>query len=191
MPSVPPSIVLASASPRRRALLESAGLVVHVAAAACDETARPGEDALTLVRRLAALKLRAGRAAHPEWASAGPWLAADTVVASEDGELFGKPRDREDAERMLRRLSAGPHVVTTGWALDDVVDTESTRVWMRPLGERELARYLATDAWRDKAGGYGIQAEAAGFVDRIEGSYTNVVGLPLSQVLRVLHARTA
>lgn len=123
-----------------------------------------------------------------------PWLAADTIVWADhhpDSPLFGKPRDIADAERMLRRLLGGPpHTVATAWALWTAgrveVHLESTRVTMRALTPRELDVYLSTDEWRDKAGGYGIQGTAAGWVTRIDGSYTNVVGLPVAQVLQRL-----
>ena len=119
-------------------------------------------------------------------------LAADTVVwSATTAEPLGKPRDREHARQGLRQLVGADHFVTTAWALARPghapdLHHETTRVWMRPLPDDELERYLDTDEWRDKAGGYGIQGHAAGLVTRVEGSYTNVVGLPLAQVLAAL-----
>jgi len=153
----------------------------------CDETPLPGEAALPYARRIAEAKLCA---ALDQLGSDRPILTADTVVWVEGvAAPLGKPVDADACRSMLAAIG-GPHGhrVTTAWALgtgpDDLeVHAETTTVWFRPLTEAELCTYLATDAWRDKAGGYGIQAEAAGWVTRIEGSYTNVVGLPVAQVL--------
>lgn len=158
----------------------------------CDETPRTAEAALPYATRIAEAKLRAALEVL------GPGrrvLAADTVVWMQDDEApLGKPTDPEACVQMLRAIG-GPqgHRVTTAWALgtepgDVEVHTETTGVWFRPLPEATLRDYVAEGAWRDKAGGYGIQAEAAGWVTRIEGSYTNVVGLPVAQVLTRLEA---
>lgn len=183
------TLVLASRSPRRVELLCSAGVRVEVRPVDCDETPYAGEPAVAYARRIAAAKLAASlaRATWPH-----PTLAADTVVWSETtAEPLGKPRDREHARQVLRQLVGADHFVTTAWALgrpgsEPRLRHETTRVWMRPLPDAELERYLDTDEWRDKAGGYGIQGHAAGIVVRVEGSYTNVVGLPLAQVLAAL-----
>lgn len=183
------SLVLASASPRRAALLRSAGLDVQVRPVACDETPRPHETAVAYARRIAAAKLTAALA---DRSGPLPTLTADTVVwRARTARPLGKPRDREHARAGLRRLLGTDHFVTTAWALawpsgEPSVAHETTRVWMRALCDQELERYLDTDEWHDKAGGYGIQGHAAGLVTRIEGSYTNVVGLPLAQVLQAL-----
>ncbi|MEM9456328.1 MAG: Maf family protein [Myxococcota bacterium] len=202
-------LVLASGSPRRLALLRSAGLRVHARPVDCDETPLPHEAAVALARRLARAKLDAaldgGLAPsatdlHP--AATAPVLTADTVVwRATTAAPLGKPRDRAHARQVLQQLSGGDHFVTTAWALARprapvLLAHETTRVWMRALDEDELDAYLDTDEWSDKAGGYGIQGHAAGLVLRLEGSYTNVVGLPLAQVLQALrrpagHARPA
>lgn len=183
------TLVLASRSPRRVDLLRSAGLQVDVRPVECDESPHPGEPAVGYARRIAAAKLSTALA-HATWPH--PTLAADTVVWSETTAApLGKPRDREHARHVLQQLLGADHFVTTAWALarpgaDPHLAHETTRVWMRPLPPDALERYLDTDEWCDKAGGYGIQGHAAGLVTRIEGSYTNVVGLPLAQVLQVL-----
>jgi len=190
-------VMLASRSPRRIELLRGAGLEIVARPAPCDETAHPGEPPLDYVRRIARAKLDAGRRGASPTERDGEWLAADTIVWSDTAEgprMFGKPRDRDEARETLRHLCATPHHVTTGWALDGPagfeLHTETTRVWMRRVTTTELERYLDDEAaWRDKAGGYGIQAAAAGWVTTLHGSYTNVVGLPLAQVLVRLHAR--
>jgi len=183
------TLVLASRSPRRVELLRSAGLLVEVRPVDCDETPHPGEPAVAYARRIAAAKLSLSLA-HATWPH--PTLAADTVVWSETTAApLGKPRDREHARQVLRQLAGTDHFVTTAWILarpgaEPRLTHETTRVWMRSPADDELERYLDTDEWRDKAGGYGIQGHAAGLVVRLEGSYTNVVGLPLAQVLAAL-----
>ncbi len=186
------SIVLASASPRRAALLEAAGVHVVVRPADVDEAPLPGEDAVAKARRLAQEKLEA--VLEPD-RDRVPHLAADTVVwLPPDGPPIGKPRDADEARVMIRRLTEGPpHRVTTAWALampDGRIEVhdETTTVWMRPLEPHELRAYLLLEEWRDKAGAYGIQDRAASWVTRIEGSYTNVVGLPVAQVVARLRA---
>jgi septum formation protein len=178
-------LLLASRSPRRAELLASAGYTFDVAPADVDETPRPDEVPETYVARLAADKAEAvARTAADRLV-----LAADTVVAV-DGELLGKPRDDGEAGAMLRRLSGRAHDVLTGVAVRlegrhaDGVDT--TRVEFRQLSPVEIARYVASGEPRDKAGAYAIQGGAADFVERIEGSYSNVVGLPLGLVRELL-----
>jgi len=176
-----PRVVLASASPRRAELLRGAGVPFEVAASACDERPRPDERPVALARRLAAAKAQV--CARTD----AIVLAADTVVWTDERTQLAKPADREEAATFLRALSGREHSVTTAWALAGAVPlevhAETTRVWFRALAERDLAAYLATEEWTDKAGAYGIQGAAAGFVARIDGSYTNVVGLPLAQVV--------
>jgi septum formation protein len=181
-------LLLASASPRRADLLAQAGLAFEVRATGVDERRLADESAVAHARRIAAEKVQAAaaRVGRPTTV-----LAADTVVwRPPDGPPLGKPDDRVHAAAMLRALTRaeGPHCVTTAWALAQAdappeVHDETTRVWMRPIEDEELEAYLDTDEWRDKAGGYGIQGRAGAFVSRIDGSYTNVVGLPLSQVV--------
>ncbi len=191
-----PPLVLASASPRRAALLREAGVSVQVRPVPCDEAVRPGETAERYARRIAADKLRAavtslgGSLLPRQWV-----LTADTVVwVAADRVPLGKPVDVRSCADMLAAIG-GPtgHHVTTAWALgrpdeDAHVGVETTTVWFRALHDDEHQAYLGSDAWRDKAGGYGIQAEAASWVSRLEGSYTNVVGLPLAQVVEQLRA---
>lgn len=186
-------LVLASGSPRRRDLLRSAGVPVRVHPVDCDETPLLHEPAVTFARRMARSKLSLALGDQPALA---PTLTADTVVwQATTAAPLGKPRDRDHARQILRGLVGGDHFVTTAWALARPhapvqLDHETTRVWMRALDPTELEAYLETGEWVDKAGGYGIQGHAAGIVERIEGSYTNVVGLPLAQVLGALR-RTA
>jgi septum formation protein len=189
-----PALLLASASPRRAALLASAGVHATVLPVNVDETWHTEEAPVAYARRVALAKAEAG-ARHKE---GGVVLAADTVVWTRPHEPpLGKPRDRDDARRMIDRLTSqdAPHFVTTAWAVLDRrrgaaaqphLAQETTRVWMRGLAASELDAYLDEDDWKDKAGGYGIQSRAAGLVTRIEGSYTNVVGLPLAQVIEYL-----
>lgn len=170
-------------------LLRSAGLQVEVRPVECDESPQLHEPAVSYARRIAMAKLSAALA---DSQAAHATLTADTVVWRETTAApLGKPRDRAHAREVLRTLVGADHFVTTAWALvrpGDVprLDHETTRVWMRALPDDELERYLDTDEWCDKAGGYGIQGHAAGFITRVEGSYTNVVGLPLAQVLQAL-----
>lgn len=176
------ALVLASASPRRAALLHSAGLSFEQLAVECDEAPLPGESPRALARRLAAAKA----AACPRRDAIV--LAADTVVWRDESEgSLGKPVDAAEAAEFLARLAGATHSVTTAWALAGCVAGEAhevtTRVTMRALADDEIAGYVASDEWRDKAGGYAIQGRAAGFVTRIDGSYTNVVGLPLAEVV--------
>ncbi len=181
-------LVLASASPRRAELLRSAGVPFVQCAGECDETAHAGEHPIKLARRLAETKARAcPMPGHLR-------LGADTVVWLDgSAAAMGKPCGRDHALSLLQALSGRMHHVTTAWALVDDRNVEihevTTRVFMRSLARGEIERYLATDEWRDKAGGYGIQGAAAGFVTHIEGSYTNVVGLPLSEVVVRLRGR--
>ena len=180
-------IVLASASPRRAELLASAGIVVEAIPSGIPEERRPGETPDEHVRRLAAAKARAVAASHP----GRFFIGADTVVVL-GGEVLGKPRDAADAERMLRALSGEVHDVVTGYAVYDAsvdridVEAVTTRVWFRPLGDEEITAYVAAERPFDKAGAYAIQGRAAGMVRRIEGSYTNIVGLPLCETLETL-----
>lgn len=179
-------LVLASGSPRRRELLAGIGLQPLVRPVDIDETPHSGEAAEPYVRRLA--KTKALAQAEPGELI----LAADTVVAV-DGELLGKPRDVNHAEIMLSRLSGRSHEVLTGVALwrpgnDPILWTEvvSTRVFFRPIDAQERRWYVATGEPMDKAGAYAVQGLAAVFVDRLEGNYSNVVGLPLPTVYQLL-----
>lgn len=173
--------ILASASPRRRALLAGAGLQFEVRPAHLDETPHPGERPAAHVRRLA--RAKAG-AVHGEAV-----LAADTTVDL-DGEILGKPVDAADAVAMIRRLAGRRHLVHTGVALRVRGRTWAfvahTPVWFRPLTDAEIAAYVATGDPLDKAGAYGIQSAGGAVVDRVRGSYTNVMGLPLRETIELL-----
>ncbi|HLH20958.1 MAG TPA: Maf family protein [Chloroflexota bacterium] len=180
-----PALVLASASPRRRALLATLGLTFAVVAPDVDESPRDGESAEALATRLALAKAAAIRRAD------AVVLAADTVV-TQRGHIFGKPRDAAEAVQMLTRLRGTRHEVITGVCARPVggpplLAAARTFVWMRPYSEEELRAYVATGAPFDKAGGYGIQDAPFRPVARIEGCYTNVVGLPLCVTRAVLH----
>jgi septum formation protein len=173
-------LVLASGSPRRRTLLESIGLNLEIRPMGVDETPQPGEDPVGYALRMA----REKTGDCQEWV-----LAADTVV-HRAGEIWGKPEGPKDAVRMLEVLSGGAHTVTTGVCVGPldrrVLFSESTEVVFRDLAAGEIQAYVDSGDPLDKAGAYGIQGGAAGFVRQIQGSYTNVVGLPLAQVVEQL-----
>ena len=178
-------IILASASPRRAELLRVAGIAFDVLPADVDETPHPGEQPATYVRRLAEEKARvvAGNARHY------PVLAADTTVVA-GGHILGKPADDRDAHRMLRLLSGATHEVITGVALahrgEMHAHVESTSVEFTEMTDDEIVWYVSTGEPRDKAGAYAIQGYASRFIARIDGSYSNVVGLPIALVYQML-----
>jgi septum formation protein len=178
-------LILASRSPRRKALLVAAGYEVEVEAADVDERQLPGEDVVEYVLRLAAAKVQAVAAREP----GSVVLGADTAVVVE-GLVLGKPVDDDDAAAMLRRLSGREHVVVTGVAVRDgdrtLLEVSRTCVWFVPLSPGEIAWYVQSGEPRDKAGAYAIQGLASRFVERIQGSYTNVVGLPMATVHQLL-----
>jgi septum formation protein len=180
-------IVLASASPRRAELLESAGIRFSVVPGHIDETPLPGEQPVAHVLRLAQEK--AAEVARRD--SGRYFIGADTIVVCDD-EIMGKPRDDADAARMLRKLAGRTHQVVTGFAVFDqtaeriISRAVSTDVVFKELSNAEIAAYVATGCPLDKAGAYAIQGGAAYMVARISGSYTNVVGLPLCEVVGVL-----
>ncbi len=183
-PPGPRRLVLASGSPRRRELLSALGLRLEVRPADVDESPRPGEGPGAYVERLAREKATA--AARP-----GEWvLAADTAVVV-GGEILGKPDDDRDAERMLARLSGREHEVLTGVALleptagSEVSAVETTRVRFARLSADEIRWYVATGEPADKAGAYAVQGLGALLVESLEGSWSNVVGLPLRTVYRL------
>ncbi|HEX5141797.1 MAG TPA: Maf family protein [Dehalococcoidia bacterium] len=181
------ALILASASPRRAELLKAAGIPFEVRPAQIDETPRSGEDARAYASRLALEKARA----IAEVAGGRPVLAADTVVVI-GGEVLGKPVNADDAKRMLRLLSGRTHEVLTAVALMSArpnqqelaieAQIESTAVEFGSLEAGEIDWYVATGEPSDKAGAYAIQGFASRFVTRIEGSYSNVVGLPMALV---------
>lgn len=183
-----PTLVLASASPRRAQLLARLGLDPVIRPPDLDETPRPDEGPGELVTRLAATKAAVGSAAGR---GDEVVLAADTVVVL-DGEVLGKPRDREHARAMLTVLSGRTHRVTTGVAVRrgrmTRESTTTTRVRFRPLNDADIAWYLDTGEPHDKAGAYGLQGAGAVLVERLVGSDTNVIGLPLAQTVALLRA---
>jgi septum formation protein len=182
-------IVLASASPRRSELLESAGISFSVVPADIPEEPLPGESPTSHVLRLAEEKTLAVAGS----AEGDIFIGADTVVVC-DGDIMGKPVDPADARRMLAALSGTVHEVITGFAVYVreenrlVTDAVSTRVIFKPLTAGEIDAYIATGCPFDKAGAYAIQGGAAYMVRGIEGSYTNVVGLPLCEVVEALRS---
>lgn len=180
-------LILASASPRRAELLSAAGFDFDVVPADIDETVRPDEAPADYVLRVAEAK--AAHVAGMPTVDGRVVLAADTTVVV-GGRLMGKPVDREDAASMLRALSDATHEVLTGVVLRKahrhLGRVVSTRVHFQALTPAEMAWYLDSGEPEGKAGGYGIQGRAARFIDRIEGSWSNVVGLPISTVYRLL-----
>jgi septum formation protein len=183
------TLVLASASPRRADLLRSAGIPFLCRPAEVSEIRLEGEPPVNYVRRLAAAKADAIHAEMDQIV-----LGADTTVVI-DGQVLEKPHDAADARRMLRLLSGRVHEVITGVCLRAqarrLVDSESTRVRFVPLDDAEIESYVASGEPFDKAGAYAIQGRASRFVDRVEGCYFNVVGLPVALVWRRLRELTA
>ena len=178
-------IILASRSPRRAELLSAAGFAFEVLAADVDETPLPGEAPDAYVERLAIAKAGAVLALRP----ASRVLGADTTVTI-DGEILGKPADDADAVRMLRLLSGRAHLVHTGVALVSATGIQSavdtTRVWFDAMTDEDISWYVSTREPVDRAGAYAIQGFASRFIPRIEGSYSNVVGLPVATVSSIL-----
>lgn len=178
-------LILASRSPRRAELLRAAGILFEVLAADVDETPLPDEAPVAYVERLAIAKASAVLALRPE----ARVLGADTTVTIDD-DILGKPVDEADAMRMLRKLSGKVHIVHTGVALvsgrgvESAVDT--TRVWFDAMTDEDISWYVATGEPVDRAGAYAIQGFASRFIPRIEGSYSNVVGLPVAMVSSIL-----
>ena len=174
-------VLLASASPRRLDLLRRLGVEPSVQVTDVDETPRAGEEPAALVARLAAAKA----AVVP--GDAGTLVVAADTVISLDGQAVGKPRDHDAAVMMLTRLSGRSHEVLTGICLARgervLTAVDRTAVHFRDLDEAEIRRYVARGGSDGRAGAYGIQDEAEAFVDRIEGSHSGVVGLPLARVV--------
>lgn len=180
-------LYLASASPRRKQLLEQLGLHFEVLAADVDETHHPGEAPADYVLRLAKAKAEAAAARLGD--PAARVLGADTAVVV-GGKVLGKPRDRTDALAMLADLSGRSHHVLSAVALWDrgTLSTalDESRVSFRPISPAQAEAYWATGEPRDKAGGYAIQGLGAVFVERLEGSYSGVMGLPLAETAELL-----
>ena len=188
-PPAPP-LLLASTSPQRRSILEQLGVPFEVVAPQYEERDASGGEPMDLVREHARGKARSVAAE----AGDRPVVGVDTVVHY-GGRTYGKPANASDAAGMLTKLSGQTHevlsglaVVTPGWEL--VVD-ETTRVTFRPLTARDIASYVADGEWEGRAGGYAIQGRGAALVERIEGDYLNVVGLPAAALVRILAERLA
>jgi septum formation protein len=199
-------LLLGSASPRRRELLTTIGVPLSVASVAVDEAIGPGETPDAYLERVVESKRQAAvglwdqaRASSPDvdqqLARCAGLLVADTVVVHQ-GHILGKPRDDGHARAMLTALAGQPHQVMTRFAIDEPgsgrpvsAETVSTQVWFVELDPAQLERYVATGEGRDKAGAYAIQGIGSLLVERIDGSYSNVVGLPVSAVVRTLKGR--
>lgn len=178
-------LILASASPRRADLLTAAGFLFDVVPVEIDESVRPGEDPAGYVSRLALAKARDVARRNP----GSLVLGADTAVVAGD-RILGKPSDADEAAGMLKTLSGRGHEVLTGVAIcldaREACDVARTGVRFLHLSATEIAWYVASREPYDKAGGYAVQGLASRFVESIDGSYSNVVGLPVSMVYRVL-----
>jgi len=178
-----PSVVLASASPRRHELLTQLGVQFTVAHPDIDETPLPGEAPMPYVRRLAVRKAHAVDAA-----ASALVIAADTTVDL-GGDIFGKPADDDEARSMLRRLSGRTHRVHTGVALRmadrTVAETVSSLVTFSPLTDEMIEWYVGLGETTGKAGAYAIQGAGGVFVERVRGSVSNIIGLPLHTLLRL------
>ena len=185
-----PRLLLASTSPQRRAILEQLHLPFDVVAPRYEERDESELSPVALVRRHAEGKARS----VADEAGERPVLGVDTAVVL-DGEMYGKPASAADAERMLERLGGRTHEVVSGLCVITPRWTatldERTRVTFRPLTPRDLAHYVASGEWEGRAGGYAVQGLGASLVERIEGDYLNVVGLPAAALVRLLGQRFA
>ena len=193
---MPPTFILASGSPRRRELLASLGIDFTVIKTDTDESLHDGEAPVDYVRRLSSEKAAAALAQVKDRGDVVV-LAADTTVVL-DNIILGKPADADEARQMLRDLRSRPHTVCTGLTVLQITGANGTQpvepitvhtcttVFMRDYGDAEIEAYIATGDPFDKAGGYAIQHEGFHPVERIEGSYSNVVGLPLELLQEML-----
>jgi septum formation protein len=196
-------LALGSASPRRREMLAMAGVPLVVCPASVDEAVRPGEDPGAYLDRITTAKLDAVREYALDRGLDRGVLVADTIVVSREGAILGKPEDaarangrtvEEEARAMIELLAGAWHEVSTRFVLAEGgpgapalhAQTVTARVTMRPLATDEACAYAATGEGKDKAGGYAVQGRAAAFIERIDGSYTSVVGLPLCEVVVAL-----
>jgi nucleoside triphosphate pyrophosphatase len=184
-------LILASNSPRRAEILSNAGFAFEMCSMNIDESPRPRESGQAHVLRLATAKAQAAARHIQRQRRAAIVVGADTVVLAR-GKIFGKPRDANDARRMLRLLSGRMHQVLTGVSIvrlsggKELHHVESTRVHFVKLLSDDIETYIATGEPFDKAGAYGIQGIGGRFVDRLDGCYFNVMGLPLSRVSSML-----
>lgn len=177
-------LILASKSPRRKELLKQIGIPFVVVVSDAEEVSGNSWTPAALVVENAKRKARAVAEKYPD----SPVLGADTVVSSE-GKIFGKPKDKDEARKMLTALSGKMHEVTTGLALinrNEIRTTSvTTKVFFDTMTKADIDAYIATDESMDKAGAYAIQGKAARFIEKIEGSYSNVVGLPLNALIQL------
>jgi septum formation protein len=183
-------LLLASTSPQRRAILKQLGLPFEVVPPRYEERDDGLDSPEDLVRAHAAGKARS----VGDEAGDRPVVGVDTAVVI-DGSVLGKPADETEAVEMLDRLGGRTHIVVSGLCLLtpgwEVVEHEETRVTFRPLTPRDVAAYVRSGEWRGRAGGYAIQGQGAALVERIEGDYLNVVGLPAALLVRLLAERFA
>ncbi len=185
----PPRIILASASPRRKELLTKAGYKFDVIVSDIDESGFPVENAepAEYAKQLALAKARAVAKHYPEAVVIG----ADTIADS-DGKIIGKPKDQKHAEQITRLLFSKPHKVITGLAIIrlrdnfQLIESDTTVVYPRKMTEQQIAKHIESDTWQNKAGAYAIQETGDEFVERIEGSLTNVMGLPVELLKEML-----
>jgi septum formation protein len=188
-PPAPP-LLLASTSPQRRAILEQLGLPFDVVAPRYEERDVPGAGPVELVREHALGKARS----VADEAGDRPVVGVDTIVHAA-GQVYGKPGNAEEAVEMLEALAGSTHEVVSGLALLapawEAVEHETTLVRFRALTARDIASYVAAGEWEGRAGGYAIQGRGAALVERIEGDYLNVVGLPAALLVRLLAERFA
>jgi septum formation protein len=182
-------IILASASPRRKQLLAEAGYKFISVTPDIDESAFPagGQTACEYAKTLALAKAKNVAEKYPDCLVIG----ADTVVDF-NGEIIGKPADAKDAEQITRKLFSAPHKVITGLAIVrlsdgvEIVERDTTTVYPRKMGAEQIAEHIKSGSWQDKAGAYAIQENGDEFVEKIEGSLTNVMGLPVELLQRLL-----
>lgn len=184
-------IILASGSPRRRELMQALGMEFEIVAADVDERSLGFHTPREFALKAAYVK---ACAVEERLERAGLIVAADTIVVLE-GKIFGKPADPEEARQMLAQLSGREHSVISGIAVKEfhksvLLDSVATRVFFRRLTPKQIADYVATGEPLDKAGAYAIQGKAARLVERIEGDYFNVVGLPLRRLLEMMSMYT-
>ncbi len=183
------SFILASASPRRKQLLTEAGYIFTVIKPDIDESAFPvkGIKACEYAERLALAKAKNIAEYHPNCLV----IAADTIVDF-DGEIIGKPADQSQAEQITKKLFSKPHKVITGFAIVRLRDgielnqSDTTTVYPKKLNTEQIAEHIESGTWKDKAGAYAIQENGDEFIERIEGSLTNVMGLPMELLERLL-----
>jgi septum formation protein len=182
-----PRLILASSSPRRKELLMGLGLKFEVCSPDCDENVLLNERPVELVKRLSLKKALVGaKQFSTEWV-----IGADTIVVIDD-KILGKPENEADAQSMLRQLQGRKHKVFGGFALvnstlgKQYIEAHDSEVEMMPLSEEEIHAYVKTREPMDKAGSYAIQGIGAGLISRVEGSYTNVVGLNIAALRAVL-----